>query len=458
MVSEYMGLIKLRAVIMAAFLGLSIYTEAQRGQDTIPYFTIDQCVDYAVHHQPLVQIAVLNQAITRATNFINISGWLPQVGVSASATHYFTLPTTYIPDVANPAQPPILVQTGVRNSIIPSLTASQAIFSANLLYYATSAHLFDKQARQSVDSSKIDLIAGVTKSFYNLLLTLEQITVYKEDTARLAKNLSDTYHQYIGGIVDKTDYKEAAISLNNSIGQLKQAQENMRPLYAGLKQLMGYPPEKQFNVSFDTLAMMRDIAFDTTQQLQFEKRIEYQQLQTAQALQHKATNYYRLAFLPTLSAQYDYSYEFENNTFSDVFNHAYPYSYVGLSLNFPIFTGFSRVENIRRSKLMEQQLNWGETALESEIYTEYTTALASYKGNLYNLGLQQENVAMAKDVYMVVELQYKQGIVAYLNVITAEDNLITSEIGYINSLFTVLSNKIDLEKAMGNISSNQLTH
>ena len=64
----------------------------------------------------------------------------------------------------------------------------------------------------------------------------------------------------------------------------------------------------------------------------------------------------------------------------------------------------------------------------------------------------QNNVTMAKRVYFVVTLQYKQGIVAYLNVITAESNLIQSEIGYLNALFQLLSSKIDLEKAMGVIS------
>jgi outer membrane protein TolC len=59
---------------------------------------------------------------------------------------------------------------------------------------------------------------------------------------------------------------------------------------------------------------------------------------------------------------------------------------------------------------------------------------------------------MAKRVYFVVDLQYKQGVVAYLNVITAESNLITAEINYTNSLFQLLSSKIDLQKAMGDIT------
>jgi outer membrane protein TolC len=45
-------------------------------------------------------------------------------------------------------------------------------------------------------------------------------------------------------------------------------------------------------------------------------------------------------------------------------------------------------------------------------------------------------------------------VVAYLNLLVAESNLITAEIGYIDALFHLLSSKIDLEKAMGEIPSH----
>jgi len=445
----------IRSFLITTFSLITIYKgNAQNGiaKDTSQFLTLSQCIDYALQHQPLLNQSLINVSIARTTNAINLSGWYPQVNLSANLTHYIQLPTSFITDTANPGGGPIKTKTGIANTVIPELSVTQALFSPSLLYAAKSAPLLVKQAQQITDSTKIFIVATVSKAFYNLLLTLEQIEVLKEDTVRLGQNLRDAYHQYVGGIVDETDYEQATITLNNSKAQLRQANESVVPEYAALKQLMGYQPQKQFNVSFDTLEMRHDIAFDTTQQLQYEKRIEFKQLQTAKDLQRTLTDYYRHTFLPTVSAFYTYNYEFESNSYSNLYANAYPNSLIGLSLNLPVFTGFARIKSIQRSKLQENLLDWSEVDLKLQINNEYTSALANYRSNLYNLEVLQHNVEMAKRVYFVVTLQYKQGIVAYLNVITAESNLITSETSYINALYQVLSSKIDLQKAMGIIS------
>jgi outer membrane protein TolC len=411
--------------------------------------TLDQCVTYALKHQPSINQALINVAITRTTNAINLAGWLPQAGVSANFTHYLTLPTAFIRNSATPGGGVVEQKTGVVNTINPIASVTQTIFNPSLLYAGKSAPLYVKAAEQITDSTKIDIVAAVSKTFYSLLLTLEQINVLKEDTARLQKNVSDAYHQYIGGIVDESDYNEALISLNNSKAQLVQATENVTPQYAMLKQVMGFPPVGQFNVSYDTTAMKNDIAFDTAQQLQYEKRIEFQVLQTNKQLQNQLVRYYRSAWLPTVGAFFDYDYELQNSSFGKLFSHTYPYSYVGLSLTMPIFTGFQRTNSIKRARLQSDLLDWQETGLKSEIYSEYTSAMANYKSNLFNLDATHENVGLARKTYDIVNMQYLQGVVPYLNVITAESNLITSEIGYQNALFTLLSSKIDLERAMG---------
>jgi outer membrane protein TolC len=413
------------------------------------YLGLQQCIDYALKNQPALNIALINVDVARATNAISLSTALPQVSASGDLIHYLQRANGNSSFVTTSGT---TSGSGNNYSFVPGLSVSQAIFNPGLLYAYKSAPLYLQQATEVTDSSKIEVVSAVSKSFYTLLLTLEQINVLKEDTAEFGKSLRDAYHQYIGGIVDETDYEQAAITLNNTKAQLKQANENVVPQYATLKLLMGYPTDKQFNVLFDTLEMMKNINIDTTEQLQFEKRIEYQLLTTNKALQAQQVNYYRYSFLPTLSAFYTYNAAFNSNALSGLFSKSYPSSLVGLSFNIPVFTGFYRLNNLRRAKLQQQIMGWQQNNLQSIINVQYTTALADYKGNYYNLQVLQKNVNLAKRVYFVVTLQYRQGVVPYLNVITAETNLITSEINYLNALFQVLTNKIDLEKAMGKIS------
>ena len=416
--------------------------------NTSGYLTLQQCIDYAMLHQPGLNIAQINIDVAKTNNAINLATALPQVNASGSLVHNIQLQQNG--SGANNSSG--ASQRGYANTFVPGIAVSQTIFNPSLIYAFKSAPLYVKQAQQSTDSTKIFLVSSVSKSFYNLLLTLEQINVLKEDTSEFGKSSRDAYHQYKGGIVDETDFEQAEITLNNTKAQLKQATENVVPQYATLKKLMGFPPEKQFNVTFDTLEMMRSIHIDTAQQLQYENRIEFQQIQTNIGLQDQTINYYKYAFLPTLSAFFNYNLNFQNSNYNNLLGTSYPASYIGLSFSIPIFTGFSRLNNLHKARLGQQILNWDQTDLKSEIYSEYTSALANYKGNYYNLQLLQRNVALSRRVFFVVTLQYKQGIVPYLNVITAETNLITSEINYLNALFNVLSNKIDLEKAMGNIS------
>lgn len=413
-------------------------------------FSLTDCIKYAIRNQPALNQAYIDEEITAANNAIAYAAWLPQVSGAANYQHYFQLPTTF----SRASGAPLPVQSGATDISIPSVTATQTIFTTDLLLVSKTAKLYKEAAGKNTISKKIDVVTNVSKAFYDLLLSMEQTGVYREDTARLAKNLSDAYNRYKSGVADKVDYKQASISLNNSRARLKNANEQVAARYATLKMMMGFPADKKFEVAFDTAAMMQDVYADTAAQLQFDKRIEYQQLLVAKKIQQQNTLYYRMGFLPSLSAFYNYNYEFESNQFADLYKKAYPYSLFGLQLNIPVFTGFKRNQNIRKAHLQEQRIDWDEINLKLGIYAQYTQALANYKSNLYYLLSQGENTRLAQEVYATVKLQYSEGVKTYLDVIIAEADLQTSEINYLNALFQLLSSKIDLERAMGDIPTD----
>jgi outer membrane protein TolC len=423
-------------------------SEREIGLDTTSSnLTLNDCLRYALKNQPALNQSYLDEAIARASNRVAQSAWLPQVGGAGTLQHYIQTPTSFIPVNGNLTA----VQSGIANYSIPSISASQTIFSPEVLLAARASKLNTLASRQQTGLTKIQLVSDVSKAFYDLLLSIQQIGVYRDDTARLRKNRDDAYNRYVSGIVDKVDYMQATISLNNSLSQLKTATGAVDAKYATLQQYMGFPPERKFSAKYDTSQMLQEIYIDTNARLQIEKRIEYQQLETQRKIQHETTAYYQLGFLPSVSAVYNYYYEFQSSKFSELYSKAYPYSLFGLQLNIPIFTGFRRTENVRMSKLQERRTDWDAINLRLTVYTEYKQALANYKSNLYYLATQRENVDMAREVYNIVRLQYREGIKAYLDVIVAESDVQTSEINYLNALFHLLESKIDLEQAMGDI-------
>ena len=152
-----------------------------------------------------------------------------------------------------------------------------------------------------------------------------------------------------------------------------------------------------------------------------------------------------------MSANVAYNSNFLNNSFSKLYNQAYPNSYAGLTLAFPIFQGGKRKYEIKQAQWQLKRTDLELANIKNSMNTEYYSALANYKANLANYFALKENVLLAQEVYDVIQLQYRSGVKTYLEVITSETDLRTAKINYFNSLYQVLSSKIDVQRSLGDI-------
>ena len=416
-------------------------------QTTLPW-----CIDYALEHQPQLKEVQLNEDINESNIRIASAGWLPQVMATANVQHYVQLPVLIFPDFNNPSGPKRKVTAGVLNSSTVQLSATQNLYRTDLMFARRTAPDYRMLAAEDTKKTKIDVITEVSKGYYDVLLSDQQINVLGEDVQRLEKNTRDAYNLFQNGIADKTDYQRAVIALNNSRASWRSAKEAIRVKYAYLKQVMGYPVDSMLTVSFDSAAVADLVYIDTLQLLDYNNRIEYQTLQTNLRLRHDQVDYYKWSFLPSLSAFYTYNIVYQNDLFSDLYNARFPNSIVGLSLSLPIFQGTSRLQSLNIARLQYKQSQYESDNLKSEINTEYAQAMAQYKSNLNQLNTDGENVKNAREIYGIITLQYNHGIKTYLDVIVAETDLRTAELNYLDTLFQVLSSALDVRKAMGILS------
>jgi outer membrane protein TolC len=212
---------------------------------------------------------------------------------------------------------------------------------------------------------------------------------------------------------------------------------------------MGLQDSAELTLQYDTTYMEKEALTDTTLSVQYDNRIEYQLLQTQQRLQQANIKYYRSAYLPSIAAFGNYNLSYLNNNFIKTYDQGFANSNIGIQLAMPIFQGNKRVLQVRQAELQYKRLDWEMTLFKSKVNTQYTQALAIYKGNLYNYFTLKENVLLADDVYKTLGLQYKSGIRTYLDVIIAESDLRTTQLNFYNALFQLVQSKLDVQKALG---------
>jgi outer membrane protein TolC len=169
-------------------------------------------------------------------------------------------------------------------------------------------------------------------------------------------------------------------------------------------------------------------------------------------LQKSKIDYYRMSFLPSLSAFANYNFIYQNDATSELYKRSFPNSVIGLSLSFPLFEGTKRAHNIKKSNLEYARLALDTISTRNKISTEYVSAMASYRSNLATYRISQQNIDIAQDVYNIVKLQYNQGIKTYLEVIVSETDLMSARINNLNALFLLMFSKIDVLRASGKIS------
>lgn len=425
-------------------LSLANVLHAQVANDSLlESGTLDNIIKYTLAHQPAIQKSLLDERITKSQVNTRLADWYPNIGYNYSFQHNFQLQYASFQGQ--------VIQLGNRNTSMQQFAYTQNILTPALVFAATTASDVKKASTQVTTINKVQVVAQVSKAFYDVLLTQQQIKVSEENITRLERSVKDARAQYQSGIVDKTDYQRATILLNNALALKKGNEEAVKAKVEYLKSVMGYPVKQTLALIYDTAQMEGNINYEASGTVDYNNRPEYQLLQTQRQLQAGNVKYSKLAFLPSLQGFAAYNMNYLNDDAAKLYNINYPNSYAGVTVAIPLVAGGKRWMNIRQAKWQLKKSDWDITGLENNINAEYAQALAAYNSSLANYNAVKENLQLAQEVYNIIQLQYRSGVKTYLEVLIAESDLRTSQINFYNALYQALSGKVDLQQAAGQL-------
>ena len=448
----------MRSFLLVCLMILGFFARAQEAPTGKTFqFNLQQCLEYAYANNDSLKNARLDIESANYKVKETIGLGLPQISGNATFQDYFKVPESLI-DVSNfnPTIPKGTVyqkvQFGVKYSTNASISVDQLIFNGSYLVGLQASKTYKELSARMFNRSKIQTEIAVTKAYYQVLVNGEQLRLLDANLSQLKKQLTETAELNKQGFVEKIDLDRVKVANNN----LSTTRENtIRLLALGVELLkfqIGMPISNNLVIAdkIENVSLNIDTKI-VSDSLAYKNRIEYSLLETQKKLNVLNLKRIKSTALPSLSAFGSVATAYQNEKFSQLYDISLPFSFVGLRLNVPLFSGFQRLNQTRQAKIEVLKSENILHAVKNGLQLQQESSRIMFTNGLESLKNQKENMGLAQEVLRVSRIKYEQGVGSSIEVTQAQTALEQSENNYIQALYNALISKVDLDHAYGRI-------
>ncbi|MDR3142295.1 MAG: TolC family protein [Tannerellaceae bacterium] len=344
------------------------------------------------------------------------------------------------------------MEMGLSNNWSFGFTAGMPLINAALWKSLSISGQDVELAIEQARSSKIDLANQVKKAYFSVLLANDSYTVFKESYDNAMKNFLDVRQKYEQGLVAEYDLIRADVAVKNVEPNMLQAENAVKLVKWQLKALLGMDldlaiecggklTDFESELLGDYITATANASLDDNTSLK-QLDIQNEQLKNTLKLQ-------KLDFIPTLSLSAAYNWNAMNENFKFKEYRWNPYSMIGISLSFPIFTGGSRVQKANQTKVTITQLQLRKEDLERNLQLVVRQSLDNMNTCVKRYGAARKGVEQAGRGYMIAQKRYDTGAGTLLEMNDAELAMTQAKLNFNQAIYDYVTAKSDLEKTLG---------
>jgi outer membrane protein TolC len=351
--------------------------------DTVAHFSLKEAIDYAQKNQSSIQNAIIDEKIAANTVKQTIGIGLPQVNGSVNFQDFIRVPTNLVPgEIFGQPGELLPVQFGVKYQSSFGLELNQLLFDGTYLVGLQASKTYKELSSKSLKRSRIETSVAVTKAYYSVLVSNEQLNLLDANMLRLKKSLEDTKALYKNGFVEKIDVDRLTV-LNNNLETERENVIRLLDLNVNLlKFQMGMSIQSKLTLK-DSIAGLQVVqTFAVSDTSAYKNRIEYGLLETQKKLNELDLKRYKSQFLPSLSAFGSTSQNALSNSLGSLFDRSFPATLIGFRLAVPIMSGGIKLYQVRNAKLEILKTQNNLINLRNGISLEVEQAQTTYRNGL----------------------------------------------------------------------------
>lgn len=306
-------------------------------------------------------------------------------------------------------------------------------------------------AVEKARSSRLDMVTQVKQAFFAVLLAKEAFNVYKDVYENAVENFVQTEKRFNAEKASELEYTRAKSVVANAIPNVYNAESSVILALWQLKAVMGIDLDRNIDVSGSlgdySTQMFRDIHENDDPSLDYNTTLRQLEIQADQLA--SSVRMYKAAYLPTLSAAFAYNMIAMTNDFKFSEYKWSPYSYVGLSLNIPIFTGGKRHYDVQQAKIQAAELDLQRIETERQLRIAIRQYLNTMETSMNSYNSAVEAVGLAQKAYDIAAKSYKVGKSTITDMNDAQLTLTQASLQQSQAIYNFVVAKSNLEKVLG---------
>ncbi|MBQ0097302.1 MAG: TolC family protein [Bacteroidales bacterium] len=337
------------------------------------------------------------------------------------------------------------------NTWSAGVTASMPIINAQLWQSLKISGDEVELAVEKARGSRVDMVTQVKKAYYGVLLAKEANKVYEQVYSNAVHNLDITQKRYNAQKASEMELTRAKTTVANAVPDLYNSRNSVGLALWQLKAVMGVDLDYNMDVDGQLSDFADQMFYDIhkNDDADISRNSSLKQLAIQVEELAKTVKVNQMAYVPSLAVVFNYTYSAMTNDFNFKEYKWTPYSYVGLTLSIPIFSGGKRLNAVRQSRVQYDELKLQQVNLERQLRIGIRSCLSTMETSMNSYYAAQSAVESARKGYDISQRSYEVGRSTLVELNDALLALTSASLSECQAVYNFLSAKAELENQLG---------
>ena len=343
------------------------------------------------------------------------------------------------------------LEVGRWNTWSAGVSANMPLVNAQLWKSLKISGLDVELAVEKARSSRLDMVTQVKNAYYSILFAKEAFDVYKDVYENAVSNFEETQKKFDAEKISEMELLRAKTTVANAIPNVYNAESSVILALWQLKAVLGVDLDLNLDVEGRLDDYAQQMFYDVHQHdsISLDRNSTMKQLAIQAEMLAETIKLQKYANIPSLALGFNFSMNAMTNDFNFSEYRWTPHSYVGVSLQIPIFAGGKRYNQIRQAKTQYQQVQLQTMDTERQLKIAIRQFLTTMETNMKSYYAAQDAVAAAQKGYDIAEKAYQVGRSTLIELNDAQLGLTQAKLAESQAIYNFVSAKAQLEQTLG---------